>query len=154
MADTASTSDLRFAPRAKLEAMARSAQKLAKRVASAREEGEKVAGKILDSVETGGTAAALGYAHFAYGKNGELSMVGVPADLAVAVAGHVAAFAVGKHERHLENIANGAFALWAGRYGMKLGASALAKRTGAGALGARPATVVNMPGAAVGVPAR
>jgi hypothetical protein len=159
MANTATAArsgNLSFTPRQKLEKALTDANTLRKKLKAAREEreAETWVGKAMLAGEAGGTAFALGYAHWAFGKNGEASLVGIPADLGTAVLLHGLAYVAGEHEKHVEACANGALALWTGRMGMKFGAKALAAKSGAGALGARPAGTVTPIGAAaaVGVP--
>ena len=143
------TTSLNFLPREALVKAAEQSQRLVKKVASMREEGEKVAGMAIQTAEIGGTALACGYMHYRYGKDGEYGMGGVPVDLAIGVLGMVGGFVAGKHGEHFTNAANGALSCYAARLGMKLGAEALTKanappgQLGAGGAGFAGGNVAN-----------
>lgn len=133
--------------------MAFHASKLARAYHSAKarldgikEKGEEAIGQGLQLCEVGGASFAWSYANQRFGDvtpgvGGELKVVGVPADLAAAVALHGLAFlgAAGKYGEHAHNLADGSLAAYLARMGQKMGAEARKPKTSghvAGAMGA------------------
>jgi hypothetical protein len=115
------------------------------KMARIREHAEEAIGTGIQIAEVGGTAFGFGYANSRWGKNGEVQVMGIPADLGVAVALHGVAFmgGLGKYSEHGHNVGTGALAAYSYRMGSQLGAAA-AQHSYAGA---QPASFAQ-PGAA------
>jgi len=111
------------------------------KMARIREHAEEAIGTGIQIAEVGGTAFGFGYANARFGENGEVQVMGVPADLGVAVALHGVAFmgGLGKYAEHGHNVGTGALASYAYRTGFQLGATAAQQ---VGTQKAKPASFV------------
>ena len=100
--------------------------KAREKMARIREHAEEAIGTGIQIAEVGGTAFGFGYANARWGQNGEVKVMGVPADLGVAVALHGVAFmgGLGKYSEHGHNVGSGALASYAYRMGTQLGTTA------------------------------
>ncbi len=100
--------------------------KAREKMARIREHAEEAIGTGIQIAEVGGTAFGFGYANARWGTNGEVKVMGVPADLGVAVALHGVAFmgGLGKYSEHGHNVGSGALASYAYRMGTQLGSTA------------------------------
>lgn len=83
----------------------------------------------LKVAEVGLTSSAFGYVNGRWGENGELAVMGMPVDLATAVAMHGVAFlgGFGKYSEHAHNIGTGALAACGYRTAAAAGARAAAE---------------------------
>jgi hypothetical protein len=83
--------------------------KAREKMARIREHAEEAIGTGIQIAEVGGTAFGFGYANARWGQNGEVKVMGVPADLGVAVALHGVAFmgGLGKYSEHGHNVGSG-----------------------------------------------
>lgn len=84
-------------------------QGLAKRTDGLKKKGEQTVEKLVASAEVSASAFAFGAVQ---GRYGQVDLLGVPADLAAALALHLAGFTgmAGKSSEHLHNFADGALA--------------------------------------------
>lgn len=113
--------------------MASKYEALRQRMASWREKGQEQLGHVLQSAEIGATAFGFAFIRGKMGDaDGNLDVVGMPASLAAAIAGHGLGFmgVFGKHSEHAHNLADGALAEYAVVQGMRLGASKSADFSG------------------------
>ncbi len=113
------------------------------KMARVREHAEEAIGTGIQIAEVGGTAFGFGYANQRWGKDGEVMVMGIPADLGVAVALHGVSFmgGLGKYSEHGHNVGTGALASYAYRMGTQMGASAARIEAGHHA-GPQPASFV------------
>lgn len=103
------------------------AERMSNKMSKLREHAEEAIGNGLQVAEVGAAAGALGYANGKWGgEDGELKVLGVPADLGVgfALTGVALFGGLGKYAEHGVNIGSGALAAYAYRTGFQLGASA------------------------------
>jgi hypothetical protein len=93
------------------------------RLHTIREKSERVIDDALQVVETGAASFAAGFANEKWGTNGELELVGVPADLlaGVVLSGLAIAGAAGKYHSHALNLGSGGIAAYAYRLGASSG---------------------------------
>ncbi len=108
------------------------AERMGNKMAKIREHAEEAIGNGLQVAEVGGAAAAFGYANGKWGgDDGELKVLGVPADLGVgfALTGIAMFGGLGKYAEHGVNVGSGALAAYAYRTGFQLGATAAANDT-------------------------
>lgn len=115
---------------AQLEMIKSKVKGLQERVKNAREKADEVVGVVIRTAEIGITAFGLSVIQ---GKTGGIEIVGVPLDLGIGVAAHVAAFMGfgGRFSQHLHNFGDGALANYLGTMGFKVGAAWKAKSLGA-----------------------
>lgn len=95
------------------------------RLASVKEKAIETAGHALQAAEVGGTAFGMAYSNERFG-NGELKIMGIPADLGAGVLLHGVALlgGLGKYGEHGHNVADGLIASFAVRKGAAMGAQA------------------------------
>lgn len=96
-----------------------------------RAKAEEKAAAVLATVETTGSAFALGYLRGMWEKDGEkFEVFGMDPELALGSLGVVASMTsiFGKQSEHIQAIANGAMAAWAYREGMRLGEEAATEK--------------------------
>lgn len=93
------------------------------RLHSIREKSEAMIDDVLLLVEVWGGAFASGFANEKWGTNGELELLGVPADLLLGVVGGGLSLggAFGKHHEHALNLSAGIGSGWFYRMGASLG---------------------------------
>jgi hypothetical protein len=116
------------------------------KMAKVREHAEEAIGQGIQIAEVSGTAFGFGYANARWGgQKGQVEIVGLPADLGVAVALHGVAFmgGLGRYAEHGHNVGTGALASYAYRMGTHFGLEA-GKHTQPGAASFTP---VAAPGA-------
>jgi hypothetical protein len=115
------------------------AERMSNKMARLREHAEEAIGNGIQVTEVGGSAFAFGYANGRWGEDGELKVLGVPADLGVgfALTGIAMFGGLGKYAEHGVNIGSGALAAYAYRAGHQLGESAAEKDTPTVATSAR-----------------
>ena len=97
------------------------------KMAKVREHAEEAIGQGIQIAEVSGTAFGFGYAHARWGgAKGQVEVLGVPADLGVAVALHGVAFmgGLGKYAEHGHNVGTGALASYSYRIGSQFGTEA------------------------------
>ena len=97
------------------------AESLQNKLANIKEKSETQIGEAIKLAEVAGAAGAAGYVNAKYGgAAGELQVQGAPADLALGIAGTLAAFMglAGRHSEHVHNLSNGLIAAYAYRAGM------------------------------------
>jgi len=96
------------------------AQRLVARARNITEKSEETIGQVIQSAEINGTAFAAGVVK---GRFGAIEVVGVPADLGAAVAGHALAFfGGGKYKEHIHNVSDGVLASYMTALGAGIGA--------------------------------
>lgn len=110
-----------------------SAQRARAQFAAFKERSEQEVGRLVQTVEVAGTAAALGLLAGRYGEGGHLNVVGVPVDLLVGLAALGTGIWLGSEPKneeyaaHLHSISGGALALYLGRYSTEYGQNMAAK---------------------------
>lgn len=102
------------------------AERMQGKMAKLREHAEEAIGNGIQVSEVGGAAFAFGYANGRWGEDGELKVLGVPADLGVgfALTGIAMFGGLGKYAEHGVNLGSGALASYAYRSGLELGQAA------------------------------
>lgn len=131
-------------PKHHLLRLAKGYHRLQSKVSGMKEAGEKVASLAIGAAETGLTAFALGATHAKFGgASGEamVPVIGVPADLALAVVGYGATFVTGKQAEHVLTVAHAALATYAARKGAEFVGTA----AGAKLLGGKSVAVKSVP---------
>lgn len=97
------------------------------KMAKIREHAEEAIGQGIQIAEVSGTAFGFGYANARWGgEKGQVEILGLPADLGVAVALHGVAFmgGLGRYAEHGHNVGTGALASYSYRMGTHFGAEA------------------------------
>lgn len=104
----------------KLSKMARALASAKRNSQRLREKAGQSASVMMESLEVGGSAFAIGVAQ-AY--TGKTEIMGVPVGLGIGIACNLAAImGAGGHENHLKNIGNGALAGYGAALGLQVGA--------------------------------
>lgn len=118
--------------KAELTRGAKLAQNLKSRLGKMKEHGEHVAEKAIRTVEMGSVAFGLGLMHGRTAKpdgTSGIEIVGMPIDLVLGAGLNLAGYfgLGGKHSDHLNNLGDGALAVYLANMGMTVGVKMAAK---------------------------
>lgn len=103
--------------------MASKLQNALHRIHAIKAKSEKIVDDVLQVAETSLATFGAGYANEKWGTNGELEVMGVPADLlaGVLLSGLAIAGAAGKHDHHALSLGAGLVGAYTYRLGASLG---------------------------------
>lgn len=123
--------------KAQMSQMRDKAERMIARAKAISEKSEEAVGQVIQSTEIVGAAFAAGAVK---GRFGNVEVMGVPADLGVAVLGHGLAFmGGGKYKEHLHNLADGVLASYMTTLGAGIGSRMARDAAAAAPAGAIPA---------------
>lgn len=100
-------------------------------IAHIREKSEETVGRAVEVVEVIGASFGAGYANQKWGTNGEIQVLGIPADLGLGAIGIIAGFTgmLGKYSEHGIHLGSGLGAAYGYRLGAALAAASTAGTT-------------------------